>query len=149
MTSAPQLTLVHALDDRQVDQLLALYADLWWAHDRQRADVVRMLAGCLPFALVDPDGVIAAFGRIVTDGVYKALLCDVVVAAPHRGRGLGQRLIDEILAHPVIAQVGHVELYCLPDLIPFYERWGFTDALGEVTFMRRARALVGDRPLNS
>jgi GNAT superfamily N-acetyltransferase len=136
---ADRLTLLHTLDDRQIDQLVALYQELWWAVGRQRADVVRMLGGCVPFAFVDSAGDLVAFARTVTDGVYKALLCDVAVAARYRGTGLGRRLIDAVLAHPVVGKVTHVELYCLPDLIPFYEQWGFTDDLGEVTFMRCTR----------
>jgi GNAT superfamily N-acetyltransferase len=139
-TPSDDLTPIERLTDRQIDELVALYDDLWWARGRQRADVVRMLERCIPFGFVDRDGHLVAFCRIITDGVYKALLCDVVVAPSHRDRGLGARLVDAVLAHPIAGACGHLELYCLPPLIPFYRRWGFTADLGEVTFMRRIRA---------
>jgi len=31
------------------------------------------------------------------------------------------------------------ELYCLPELVPFYRKWGFTEELGGLRFMCRSR----------
>jgi len=133
------LRLTHELTSDQIDDLVALYQTVWWAIGRVRADVEVMLRGSLAFAFVDDAGRIAAFARVVTDGVYKALVFDVIVAAGHRGSGLGQQLVDAVLEHPTVRRCLHVELYCAPDLIPFYERWGFTRDLGDITFMRRTR----------
>lgn len=141
------MRLTHELTSAQIDDLVALYQTAWWSIGRVRADVEPMLRGCLPFAWIEAapaegeasDGRLVAFARAITDGVYKALVCDVIVAASHRGTGLGARVIDAVLAHPTVARCPHVELYCLPDLVPFYERWGFTRDLGEVTFMRLTR----------
>ena len=40
------------------------------------------------------------------------------------------------LTHPRLREVRHVELYSLPELIPFYERWGFSTDVGGVRFQR-------------
>jgi GNAT superfamily N-acetyltransferase len=89
-------------------------------------------------ALVDDErGRLAGFARVVTDFVYKALVLDVIVHREHRSSGLGARLMDEVVDHPRLRGVRHFELYCRPDLVPFYERWGFTNDLGELQFMRR------------
>ena len=80
-----------------------------------------------------------AFARVLTDGVYKALIFDVIVAGSHRDHGLGRALMDALLEHPRLKSVRHLELYCLPELIPFYRRWGFSDELGELRFLRRAQ----------
>ena len=134
------MRLTHELTSAQIDDLVALYQTAWWSVGRVRADVEAMLRGCLPCGFVDARGRLVAFARAITDGVYKALVCDVIVAEDHRGEGLGERLIDTLIAHPSVAGVPHVELYCLPALVPFYERWGFTRDLGEVTFMRLTRS---------
>jgi hypothetical protein len=47
--------------------------------------------------------------------------------------------MDALLEHPSLKTVRHLELYCLPELIPFYRRWGFTDELGELRFLRRTQ----------
>jgi len=69
--------------------------------------------------------------------VYKALILDVIVDVAYRGRELGRILMDTILQHPALRSVRHFELYCLPELMPFYRKWGFTDELGTLRFMRR------------
>ena len=40
------------------------------------------------------------------------------------------------LTHPRLREARHVELYSLPELIPFYERWGFSTDVGGVRFQR-------------
>jgi GNAT superfamily N-acetyltransferase len=83
---------------------------------------------------------LAAFARAVTDYAYKALVLDVIVAAPHRGSGLGARIMDALMQHPKLAEVRHFELYCAPDMVPFYQRWDYTSDLGDLQFMRYSRS---------
>jgi predicted GNAT family N-acyltransferase len=133
------LKQVDRLDDGQVAQLHALFQEEWWTRGRTLDDVRRMVERTqvvLGF-VDDADGDLVAFARAITDDVYKALVLDVIVRADRRGTGLGARLMDEMLHHPRLAEVQHVELYCRPELVPFYERWGFTTGLGELRFMRR------------
>lgn len=82
------------------------------------------------------DGRLVGFTRVLTDRVFKAVIFDVIVAREHRGAGLGGRLIDYVLDHPMVAGVRHVELYCKLEMIPFYEKWGFTAPGDAVNFLR-------------
>ena len=137
--------VVHRLTDAQVGELLALYRNEWWTRNRQEADVRRMLEQTgLVFGLCEggvpgAPGRLVAFARVLTDNVYKATLYDVIVAPDCRGRGLGQLLMNAVLEHPAVAKVEHIELYCLPELVPFYRALGFTDELGGLRLMRLRR----------
>jgi len=42
-------------------------------------------------------------------------------------------------ADPRLSRVKHFELYCLPELEPFYESFGFSTEAGGVRLMRLAR----------
>jgi GNAT superfamily N-acetyltransferase len=130
---------VDRLTPPQVDQLIEWFATLWWIHGRTRAGVETMLDHCVVIALVDEGDRLAAFARVISDQVYKALILDVVVDEARRGTGLGAAIMDAVLAHPVVAGCEHLELYCAPDMVAFYERYGFTSELGTLTFMRAAR----------
>ena len=133
------LRLVHELTAAQADELWRLFQDEWWTRGRSLDEVRRMLAGTdLVFALAGDDGELAAFARVLTDGVLKALVLDVVVAPRWRDGGLGRRLMDAVLAHPELAGVRHFELYCPSEMAPFYEQWGFTADLGALRFLRRS-----------
>jgi len=82
-------------------------------------------------------GRLAAFARVLTDRVFKGFIFDVIVDPACRGRGLGNRIMEAILGHPDLARVRHFELYCRPEMFPFYRRWGFTEDVGEILLMRR------------
>ena len=69
-------------------------------------------------AIAESDELVA----FLTDYVYKALVLNVIVAEAYRGSGLGARLMDAVMGHPRLRDVRHFELYCLPELTPFYER---------------------------
>jgi predicted GNAT family N-acyltransferase len=131
--------LIQPLGPEYARQLLALFEAEWWTRHRRLADVERLLASnryC--FGLLDPQDRLVGFCRVITDGVFKALVLDVIVSRERRGRGEGRLLMDGLLAHPDLEGVEHFELYCLPELIPFYERWGFGAELGELRFLRRS-----------
>jgi ribosomal protein S18 acetylase RimI-like enzyme len=63
-------------------------------------------------------GQLVAFARVLTDGVFKALIYDVIVAPDFRNRGLGTRLEDAIREHPQLRDERHLEPYCLPEMSP-------------------------------
>jgi RimJ/RimL family protein N-acetyltransferase len=131
---------VDLLSESQVEDLHRLYQREWWTKGRTLEDVRRMLdATRAMVGFVDPSsGRLIAFARAITDDTYKALVLDVIVDSEARRRGLGHDLLDAIIAHPALEQVQHFELYCRPELIPFYERWGFKEPGTGLRFMRRA-----------
>lgn len=135
------LRVVHGLSEAQLQQLHALYQNEWWTHGRTLAETRRCVAGSqLCLGLVDPADRLAGFSRVLTDFTFKALIFDVIVAPDHRGSGLGDRLVSLITGHEKLREVKSFELYCLPELVPFYERHGFSDDVGNVRLMRRVSA---------
>jgi len=133
-----QMRVVHELDERQVGQLHAFFAREWWTAGRSLEDTRRCVEGSqVRIGLVDEARDLIGFVRVITDFTFKALIFDVIVADSHRGKGLGDRLIELVLAHPDLARVRNFELYCLPDVGSFYERHGFSTEVGGVRLMRR------------
>ena len=133
------LSLIDRLTEEQILDLERLYQAEWWTKGRQLSDVRKMLENTdVITAFCDYDSQkLVAFARVITDYTYKALILDVIVDASYRGKNLGRALMDAIVAHPQLKSVRHFELYCLPELVPFYKKWGFTEELGELRFMRR------------
>jgi GNAT superfamily N-acetyltransferase len=135
-----RLQLRRSLTPAQVSQLVDLLQQEWWTKGRQKEDVERLIANAGPiFAFIDPlNEELVAFARATTDGVYKAMIFDIIVKDSWRNTGLGRLLMDTIMTDPVLSQVKHRELYCLEDMLPFYEKWGFTANLPGLFFMRKS-----------
>ena len=132
---------VEQIDDQLRGDLMELYRHEWWTNQRRDEDVARMLehTDLVVGVCTDPGGQLVGFTRVLTDRVFKALVFDVIVAGPHRHAGLGRKLIDYVLNHSTLAGVRHIELYCKPELIPFYKQWGFSSPGPEVNFLRMTR----------
>jgi len=133
---------ITSLTDTQVRELHQFYQKEWWTKGRSLEDIQRMLDHSdYIFGLSDADSEtknLIAFARVLTDRIFKAFIFDVIVAPEHRKHGVGKVIIDRILAHPDLISVKHVELYCLPELVSFYKRWGFsTAAVDGIVLLRR------------
>lgn len=130
--------LVHELTDDHVRQLHVLFQNEWWTEDRPLEEIQAMIRNTrFLFAKIDvKTGRLIAFARVLSDQVFKALIMDVVVHPDFRRQGLGRHLMSSIAEHEKLRGVKHFELYCLNDMVPYYEHLGFTTELGEVRFMR-------------
>lgn len=133
------MQLVHQLSDSQIAQLHQLYQNEWWSAGRSYTETETCVKNSsLIFALVEA-GELIAFARVLTDGVFKAFLFDVIIAPHKRQQGLGNQLLESIKSHSLIGSVKHLELYCVAELIPYYRQHGFTTAVGPIHLMRRSR----------
>ena len=144
--SAATFPFTARLNRAQIEELHQMYQAEWWSRGRKLHDVSRVVEHSdLVLAFCDPEtGRLAAFARVLTDYVYKAMVFDVIVDRAHRGSGLGRMLLDAITSHPALLFVENIELYCRPELVPFYEKWGFTADLSQLRFMRKTqRPLCG------
>ncbi|MBD1812358.1 GNAT family N-acetyltransferase [Microcoleus vaginatus DQ-U2] len=130
--------IVETLNDSQVSDLMDLYKNEFWSDKRTREDVVKMLAATdVIIGFVDESDRLIGITRVLTDFVYRAMIFDVIIKPTHRKMGLGAKLMDAVLTHPELQGVEHFYLNCLPNMMPFYERWGFSDDMGELKFLRR------------
>jgi len=130
--------IVEILTESQVSDLMDLYKNEFWSDKRTREDVVKMLASTdVIIGLVDECDRLIGITRVLTDFVYRAMIFDVIIKPTHRKMGLGAKLMDAVLNHPKLQTVENFALNCLPNMIPFYERWGFSDDVGEMKFLRR------------
>ena len=75
-----------------------------------------------------------SFARVVTDLATYAYLTDVVVAPAARGKGIGQWMIEAILAHPDLQGLRRITLLTR-DAQALYEKFGFTTDMPTSTYM--------------
>ncbi len=65
---------------------------------------------------------IVGFVNVVSDGVLSAYIPLLEVVREFQGRGVGRRLIEEVVAS--LSHLYMIDVACDDDLIPFYEKFG-------------------------
>lgn len=67
--------------------------------------------------------------RVLTDMLTDAYITDVIVSPDFQGRGLGRKLLDQVVSRLKEISVSNVKLACSlyanPGKEPFYEKLGF------------------------
>lgn len=130
--------IVSQLTENQISELVDLYKNEFWSSKRTLEDVVRMLAESdIIIALVDENEKLIGFTRILTDFVYRGIIFDVIIKPSHRNMKLSSKLMDAVVNHPQLKSIEWIALCCLPEMIPYYERWGFTSELNKMQLMFR------------
>ena len=96
----------------------------FWAQGRSRRQLREMLKGSQVVVSLWRGKRMVGFGRASSDGIYRAVLWDVVVAGDLQGRGLGRRVVEALLASPKLREVERVYLMTT-NSNGFYEQTGF------------------------
>ena len=123
--------------DRRIDleQLQSLLRQTGWANQRSIEGIEKMLDGT-PLALGAWDGDrLVGFVRVITDGIYRALIDDVVVAESKRGTGIGSELMRRVVER--LAEVEEVFLRCGEQVVPFYEQHRFERSNGVIMDLKK------------
>jgi len=118
-------------------QVHKLYLQAWWADTRSLESTLAVMTGSqYVCGIWDSLEVLIGFGRVVSDGIEKATIYDVIIDEAHQGKGLGRLIIDHIKDSTFCRHTQHIELYCKPEMMPFYSKLGFVDITDEVRLMR-------------
>lgn len=94
----------------------------YWAQGRSYAIVQASIEHSLCFGLFYETQQVG-FARVVTDFATFAWLCDFFIVETHRGQGLGKWLIECVVAHPDLQDLG-IFLLATRDAHELYRRYG-------------------------
>jgi GNAT superfamily N-acetyltransferase len=107
-----------------------------WASGLPRGTLERSIHNSLVVGAYQRDGSQIGFARAITDYATFAHIADVFVLPEWRGRGIGKRLIEAILAHPGLQGLRRWSL-ATRDRHGLYARYGFTPLAEPDIFMER------------
>jgi GNAT superfamily N-acetyltransferase len=99
----------------------------YWARGRSLEAVRRSIENSLCFGVFRDDEQVG-FARVVTDFATFAWLCDVFILKSHRGWGLGKQLIQAIVSHPLLEELG-IFILATQDAHELYRGYGGFDGL--------------------
>jgi GNAT superfamily N-acetyltransferase len=132
-------TAVFVTDDVEAldfHQLRALQQETSWARDRSLLDLRRAVASSDLVITAWVGGTLIGCARVLTDFVYRAVLCDVIVHSAYRNQGTGRTLVEAVTGHPRLARVRKFTLLTT-SARPFYEHLGWRPYPGEGMIFER------------
>ena len=111
--------------DIDLVQLQALFnLGAFWAQERRLEDLEIAINNSNPVVSVWVKEQLIGFARATSDGIYRATIWDVVIHPDYRSYGLGQKLVETVLSHPLMCRVERVYLMTSHQQ-SFYEKIGF------------------------
>jgi GNAT superfamily N-acetyltransferase len=108
-----------------VDRICEWLAESYWAHDRDRATVLRSFANSYAMGVYTPSGEQVALARATTDFASFCWIGDVVVDTAWRGKGIGTWLVGALVEELRVRGVPRFVLGTR-DAHGVYEKVGFT-----------------------
>jgi ribosomal protein S18 acetylase RimI-like enzyme len=110
--------------------------DAYWAKGRTREHVERLVRDANRVVALYHEGALVGYCRAVTDDTSFVYLADVYVLPEHRGRGLGEALVREMVERGPYAQ--RTWLLHTSDMHPLYRKLGFGEPSAKVMERRPA-----------
>ncbi|MEW6673041.1 MAG: GNAT family N-acetyltransferase [Thermodesulfobacteriota bacterium] len=123
----------------QIQQIIALYrTEGWWSEGPDDPDLVaRIVAGSHCFMIVTRGRDIIGMGRAISDGASDAYIQDVTVQQTYRSRGIGTRIIEELVARLHRDGLEWIGLIAEKNSYQFYERLGFKKMPNSVPMLKK------------
>lgn len=90
------------------------------------------------------DDTMVGFGRANSDGVFRAVLWDVVVTAEFQGQGLGRRVVNTLLSAPKVKGVERVYIMTT-NSTGFYKQLGFEAVSSQQLMVRFSQEQATNR----
>lgn len=108
-------------------KLQSLYeVTTFWAKNRTLEDIEIAIANSNAVVSVWDNERLIGSARATSDGIYRATIWDVVIHPEYQGLGLGRKLVETLISHPLLNRVERVYLMTTHQQ-KFYEKIGFTE----------------------
>ncbi|SFJ16295.1 GNAT family N-acetyltransferase [Thermoflavimicrobium dichotomicum] len=119
------LRLQKELPDCQ--QFFDLYQTTGWKHPFNDQQLFQAISNSWFTLSAYKNQELIGFGRIISDGIYQALICDLIVKPEFRNHGVGttilRALLEECRQHNILL----VSLFSARGKSDFYKKFGFVE----------------------
>ena len=112
-----------------------LHRNAFWAKDRKINDLRKCLAGSDVIVSIWVDKEIVGFGRALSDGIYRAVLWDIVIDNNHQGKGYGKIIVQTLLASSKVKHAKKIYLMTTNKKL-FYSQLDFKEVSSQSLLIR-------------
>ena len=127
-TAQPPVTLVTERRNITAGDMLTLFAQAEWTKHRTAEQVSSMLQRTEVIVVAKCEGRPIGCARVVTDGVFRAFVEDVIVMPTHRRLGIGRLMVNHL--EQVVSAMGIRRLDLTTTQTGFWERLGYRQKTG-------------------
>ena len=89
-------SMIDGADKMNISEVMALLKQTYWADKRSEEQVRQSMEHSRCYGIRLEDGKLVGFARVISDFATTYYLCDVIVDAEHRDKGLGSALISYV-----------------------------------------------------
>tara|TARA_Y100001933_G_C18980195_1_gene556371 strand:+ start:1244 stop:1708 length:465 start_codon:yes stop_codon:yes gene_type:complete len=120
-----------------LDQLKNLFnKNTSWAKKRNIKDIKTCLAYSDAIVSIWVGKKIVGFGRALSDGIYRAVLWDIVIDANHQGKGFGKRIVNTLLGSKNLKNTKKVYLMT-SNKKDFYYQLAFSEVTSQKLLLKQ------------
>ena len=107
----------------------------FWAKNRKIKDLKQCLANSDVIISIWSNNEPVGFGRALSDGIYRGVLWDIVIAQDHQGKGYGKMIVKNLLESKKIKYTKKIYLMTTNKKM-FYSKFDFKEVLTQNLLIR-------------
>lgn len=117
------ISILNTIENVDWSRMKEIYHSVGWKkHNEEKIKKIFTLSNVVTIAY-DKDKIVG-FGRAMSDGVFNAAIYDVVIEDTYQYKGIGQQIIDDLLAQ--LKDISCVHLVATTGNEEFYRKVGFS-----------------------
>jgi aralkylamine N-acetyltransferase len=119
--------VVRLVKDWPVREIIELYVAGGWWDGSSQSSVKEIISGSCVFAVAvdEENGKAIGMGRVLSDGISDAYIQDVIVLPEYRKKGVGKKIIAELVDECLKKNITWISLVAEPGTESFYMDMGF------------------------
>ena len=121
----PSYTLTSDIPPK-AEELMELFHQTTWANNRTFEGIEALLKNTNTCIVIRDNNTLIGFGRALTDGIYRALIDDIIIDKNYQRKGLGGEIVHCLLDK--LLEVEEIFLNCGEHLEDYYNKYGFERA---------------------
>ena len=125
--TAYEIQIVHNWDEQEI---IRLYKEgQWWEETADPLMIAPLIKNSFVFivAVDKTTNKAIGMGRVLSDGISDAYIQDVIVLKKWRGKGVGQKIVKELLSYCLNRHITWIALISEPNQKDFYVPLGFKE----------------------
>lgn len=120
-----KITYQESLND--IDNYWDLFIETGWnkIYKFNKIELNNALNNSWYFVSAYDDEELMGFGRIISDGIYHALIVDLIIGKKYRRMGIGGAILDKLLKKCKTHNIRDIQLFSAKDKLKFYKKFNF------------------------